>query len=77
MSHDTFRIDVHVVFVACIMSAGSAMLLNTIASTVVAVGVCQFPILTRANSPRFRGWKYLLANEAITVAIALLVCRML
>ncbi len=70
MSNFSPRIDLHIVVIAIVIAIGAALVLKPAPGAFAAIVCCQFPLLTRATSPVFRGVNYLITNQIIIVLLA-------
>lgn len=71
MSDSYPAVDIHIAVIAIIAAIGFSLLLSVGFSLIAAVVFCQFPLMTRAFSSEFKGWNYVVTNEAIIGTVAL------
>ena len=71
MSNFRPAVDMHIVVIALMASIAGGFLLGAIIGAIAVVVFCQFPLITRAFSPQFRGWNYVVANETIVGILAI------
>lgn len=64
-------VDVHIVVIAFIASIAGGLFLGVVFGSIAAIVFCQFPLMTRAFSPKFRGWNYVVTNETLLGFVAI------
>jgi ABC-type nitrate/sulfonate/bicarbonate transport system permease component len=64
---NTFRpaVDIHIVAIASMVTIAGGLFLGIVFGSIAAIVFCQFPLMTRAFSPNFRGWNYVFTNESL------------